>query len=58
MSNPVMNLDGSITTPEPSPLPESVIQKIYDLSYRFMDYPDDIAELGIAHYRALADDDA
>ena len=43
MSNPVMNLDGSITTPEPSPLPQNVTQKIYDLSYRVMDYPDDIA---------------
>ena len=52
-----MNLDGSITTPEPSPLPDLVVQQIYDLSYRFMDYPDDIAELGVAHYRPLVDAD-
>lgn len=57
-SNPVINLDGSTTTPEASPLPNSIIQKVYDLSYRFMDYPDNIAELGVAYYRSLADDDA
>lgn len=50
MSNPVINADGSTTTPPPSPLPDSAIQEIYDLSYQFMDYPDDIAELGVAYY--------
>jgi len=31
-------------------LPESVSQRILDLSYEFMDYPDDIAELGMKYY--------
>ncbi|SMP78262.1 protein of unknown function [Neorhodopirellula lusitana] len=55
MSNPVINSDGSMTTPPPSPLPDKVVQKVYALSYRFMDYPDDIAELGVAYYRPKVD---
>jgi len=31
-------------------LPNSAVKKIYDLSYEFMDYPDDLAELGLKHY--------
>ncbi len=31
-------------------LPEEVVDRVYDLSYEFMDYPDDIAELGLRHY--------
>lgn len=38
-------------------LPQSVLDRIYDLSYEFMDYPDDIAELGIRYYsRYLSDE--
>jgi hypothetical protein len=32
-------------------LPKKVSQRILDLSYEFMDYPDDIAELGMKHYK-------
>lgn len=56
--NPILNSDGSVTTPEPSQLPEEVIQEIYDLSYRFMDYPDDIEKLGVAYYGRLLDGEA
>lgn len=52
ISNPLINADGSVTTPPPSPLSESVAQKICDLSYRFMEYPDDLAALGVAYYRS------
>ena len=31
-------------------LPDTVCQRILDLSYQFMDYPDDIATLGLAYY--------
>lgn len=33
-------------------LPKDVSQRILDLSYEFMDYPDDIAELGMKYYRS------
>ncbi len=56
LSNPVIHLDGSIDTPAPSPLPDKVIKQIYDLSYRFMEYPDNIAALGLAYYQPLADE--
>ncbi len=47
MPNRMINLDGSVWTPPPSPLPEAVQQKIDDLCDLFMDYPDDIATLGL-----------
>ena len=50
MPNPILNSDGTSTTPPPSPIPDEVLQKIDELSYQFMAYPDDIATLGIAYY--------
>ena len=50
MPNPILNPDGTLTTPPPSPIPDEVQQKINELSYQFMNYPDDIATLGIAYY--------
>jgi hypothetical protein len=50
MPNPILNRDGTVTTPPPSPIPDNILQMIDDLSYHFMDYPDDIATLGIEHY--------
>jgi hypothetical protein len=50
MSNQIINLDGTVTNPPPSPIPEKVQRKIDELSYRFMDYPDDIATLGLKYY--------
>lgn len=32
-------------------LPKKVSQRILDLSYEFMDYPDDIPELGMKYYK-------
>ena len=50
MPNPILNYDGTVTTPPPSPIPDDVLEKIDELSYQFMDYPDDIATLGLAYY--------
>lgn len=50
MPNPILNRDGTLTTPLQSPIPDEVQQKIDELSYQFMGYPDDIATLGIAYY--------
>lgn len=32
-------------------LPEKVLQRILDLSYEFMDYPDDVKVLGMKYYK-------
>lgn len=57
MSNPIINSDGSVTEPPPSPLPENIVQRICDLSYQFMDYPDDVGGLGAAYYGPLVEND-
>jgi hypothetical protein len=49
--NAVIGRDGEVIKEAGSILPESVIARIYDLSYQFMDYPEDIAELGLRYYR-------
>jgi hypothetical protein len=33
-----------------SVLPRNVIERIYELSYEFMDYPDDISALGAKYH--------
>jgi len=52
-----IDLDGTRTERKDSPLPDTVVARIYELSYEFMDYPDDIAELGLPHYRPLVERD-
>lgn len=48
--------DGTVRE-QVSPLPESVITRIYELSYEFMDYPEDVGDLAEAHYRPLIRED-
>jgi hypothetical protein len=57
MPNPVIDPNGTITIPPPSPIPDAVLEKIDALSYEFMNYPDDIAALGLRYYepKVLAD---
>lgn len=57
MPNPVIDRDGNLVKRGGSVLPETVLQRLYELSYEFMEYPDDLAELGIQHYAAYVDDD-
>ncbi len=51
MPNQLIDRNGNVIKERGSALPDAVIDRIYDLSYEFMDYPDDISELGIRHYR-------
>ena len=46
MPNPVIGRDGELINATGSILPDSMVDRIYELSYEFMDYPDDIASLG------------
>ena len=47
--------DGEVIKQAGSILPDSVVERINELSYEFMNYPDDIATLGLKHYRAYID---
>ena len=51
MPNPVIGRDGAIVKEAGSILPDSAVARINELSYEFMNYPDDIATLGLKHYR-------
>lgn len=51
MPNPVIGRDGKTIKEAGSILPEPVVERIYELSYEFMNSPDDIASLGLKHYR-------
>jgi hypothetical protein len=50
MPNRVIGQDGELIKEAGSILPDSVVDRIYELSYEFMNYPDDIAKLGLEHY--------
>lgn len=40
-----------------SVLPEPLVVRLYELSYEFMAYPDDVASLGLSYYRAMFESD-
>jgi hypothetical protein len=50
MPNRVIGTDGELMKEAGSILPESVVDRIYELSYEFMNYPEDLAQLGLRHY--------
>ena len=51
MPNMALDREGNVIKEAGSILPDAVVKRIYDLSYQFMDYPDDIAALGLIYYR-------
>ncbi len=51
MPNPTIGRDGKVIKEAGSILPDLVVERISELSYEFMNYPDDIATLGLKHYR-------
>lgn len=52
MPNKIIDTQGRVVKEAGSVLPENVLSRIYDLSYQFMDYPEDLATLGLRHYRS------
>jgi hypothetical protein len=51
MPNEMIDIEGNVIKERGSVLPDNVIDRIMDLSYEFMDYPENIASLGLAHFR-------
>src|SRR5438445_10104840 len=52
LPNPVVNMDGITIKEAGSVLPDSVVARIYELSYEFMSYPEDLAKLGLEYYHS------
>jgi hypothetical protein len=50
MPNAIFDCDGRWVKEAGSVLPESVVERIYALSYEFIAYPENVAELGMRHY--------
>ncbi|MGH7177570.1 MAG: DMP19 family protein [Tepidisphaeraceae bacterium] len=52
LPNPAIDSQGNPIKDVGSVLPKSVVTKVHELSYQFMNYPDDIAQLGLSYYRS------
>lgn len=50
MPNPMIDWDGTVIKEAGSILSDEILEKLNDLDFRFMDYPDDLAELGLKYY--------
>jgi Domain of unknown function (DUF4375) len=50
MPNRIIGTDGELIKEAGSILPESVVDRINELSYEFMNYPEDLAQLGLGYY--------
>ena len=57
MPNELIDRNGNLLKEPGSVLPDTIIARIYDLSYEFMDYPDDLSGLGTRYYRKLIERD-
>jgi hypothetical protein len=51
MPNPVIDCAGTVIKQRGSVLPDDVVESINNLSYEFMEYPEDLAALGVRYYR-------
>jgi hypothetical protein len=49
--------DGRVVKEAGSVLPEDVVQRLNELSYEFMDFPDDVGQLGESYFGPLIDAD-
>lgn len=58
MSSQIIDCQGRTLKEEgPSILPESIIDRLRELSWEFMNYPEDVADLADAHYGKLIAND-
>jgi hypothetical protein len=53
----IIGPDGKDIEKPPQALPEPVMERILELSYEFMDYPDDLPGLGLRYYGELIEKD-
>jgi hypothetical protein len=53
LPNRIIGRDGETVKEPGSVLPDSVLELVSELSYEFMDYPEDVGDLAQAHYGPL-----
>jgi hypothetical protein len=57
LPNQIIGRDGQTVKEPGSVLPDSVLERVLELSYEFMDYPEDVGDLAQAHYGPLIECD-
>lgn len=57
LPNPIIGRNGQTVKEPGSVLPNSVLRRVSELSYEFMDYPEDVGDLAQAHYGPLIEGD-
>jgi hypothetical protein len=57
LSNEIIGYNGQTVKQAGSLLPESVVSRVSELSYEFMDYPDDVGDLAQTHYGPMIEGD-
>jgi hypothetical protein len=57
LPNRIIGHDGQTVKEPRSVLPDSVLQRVSELSYEFMGYPDDVGDLAQGHYGPLIEGD-
>ncbi len=57
LPNEIIGRDGQTVKEAGSVLPDSVLERLYDLSYEFMRYPEDVGALAQAQYGPLIEGD-
>jgi hypothetical protein len=57
LPNKIIGRDGKIAKKTGSPLPDSVLDRIMELSYEFMRYPDPVGDLAQAHFGLMIESD-
>jgi hypothetical protein len=57
LPNAIIGRDGQTVKEPGSVLPDSVLERVSELSYEFMGYPEDVGNLAQAHYGPLIEGD-
>jgi hypothetical protein len=57
LPNQIIGRDGQTVKESGSVLPDSALERVSELSYEFMGYPEDVGPLAQAHYGPLIEDD-
>jgi hypothetical protein len=57
LPNPIIGRDGQTVKGPGSVLPGSILERVSELSYAFMGYPEDVGDLAQAHYGPLIEGD-
>ena len=57
LPNAVIDLNGTLIKDAGSALPNDAVEEILQLSYEFMNYPDDLSQLGLEYYHSYIEEE-